>query len=88
MNQRELEAPALCPPGFVSVNNLAVAAHTRYALFSRIEDLKEMITYYREALTLCLLGHPRRFSYLHNTTLAVHVIVAMCIVVRWRISKK
>jgi hypothetical protein len=49
-----------------SLNDRANTVLTRYEQSGRIEDLEDVITFHREALTLRPPGHPDRFSSLNN----------------------
>ena len=60
----------LCPLGHpkhsLSLSNLANTVLARFAQSGRMEDLEDVITYNREALTLHPVGHPNRSSSLNN----------------------
>jgi hypothetical protein len=51
-----------------------------------MEDLEEVITYHREALTLRPPGHPDRS--IPSTTLLMQFLLAMSSWVGWRILKR
>ena len=54
-----------------SLNDRANTVLTRYEQSGRIEDLEEVITFYREALTLRLPCHPDRSSSLNDLAVAI-----------------